>query len=176
MVAVHWRSSTPAAMRYSQTKHASRWVDPNTNEAVTISKGSLYIPLSWYFKRTGEPRIYEWERIVDEHKQLANGWTKRELNAMKQFLNGELLILDGLLRLMPSPVKAISVNMTVLATSDHLARVEEHIAAGRLPILKETTKQQLIKSAEAYERREYGDLLKSQSRGKAADDQQHRLF
>lgn len=66
--------------------------------------------------------------------------------------------------------------MTVSATEDHLARVEKHIAAGRLPILKETTKQQLIKNAEAYERREYGDLLESQSRDKAADDQRQRLF
>ncbi|MFQ5474098.1 MAG: competence protein CoiA family protein [Dehalococcoidia bacterium] len=163
-------------MRYSRTKHASRWNDPETNAAVTIPKGSMCIPLDWYFKRVGEPRVYEWERIVAEHEQLSNGWTKQELNAMKQFLHGELLILDGLLRLMPSPAEEIKVDMTVSATKDHLARVEKHIAAGRLPILKETTKQQLIKNAEAYESRKYGGLLESQSRGKTAGDQQHRLF
>ena len=162
-------------MRYSRTTHASRWQDPDTNEAVTIPTGSLCIPLNWYFTSPGKPWIYEWERIIDEHEQLANGWTKQELNAMKQFLSGDLLILDGLLRVMPSPVGKISVNLTVSATRDHLARVEQHVAAGRLPILKEQTKEELISSAEAYERREYGDLLESQSRQKASD-QQPRLF
>lgn len=115
-------------------------------------KGALCIPLNWYFKRTGEPRAHEWERIINEHAQLANGWTKQELTAMKDFLNGELLILDGSLRVMPAPIGKISVNMTVSATKDHLARVEQHVAAGRLPILQESTKAQLISGAEAYEK------------------------
>ncbi|MGW8257834.1 MAG: hypothetical protein ACWGMZ_10150 [Thermoguttaceae bacterium] len=161
-------------MRYSRTTHASRWQDPDTNETVTIPKGSLYIPLDWYFKSPGKSRIYEWEKIIDEHKQLANGWTKQELNAMKNFLNGELLIIDGFLRVMPSPIKEISVNMTVSATRDHLARVEQHVAAGRLPILQESTKVQLINMAEAYEKSQYGSLLADQ--GKVPSDQQRQFF
>lgn len=163
-------------MRYGRTKHASRWQDPSTNDVFTIPKGALYIPLNWYFKRTGEPRVYEWERIIDEHEQLANGWTRQELTAMKNFLNGELLILDGSLRVMPAPVGKISVNMTVSATRDHLARLEHHVAAGRIAILKDSTKEEFISSAEAYERREYGDLLEHQSRKSETPDQQQHLF
>jgi len=161
-------------MRYSQTRHASRWQDPDTNEIVTIPKGALCIPLNWCFKRTGESPVHEWERIIDEHAQLANGWTKQELTAMKDFLNGELLILDGSLRVMPAPVEKINVKMTVSATRDHLVRLERHVAAGRIPILKDSTKEQLLKGAEAYERSQYGGLLASQR--KAPRDQQHQLF
>ena len=161
-------------MRFSRTKHASRWHDPETNEVVTIPKGALCIPLDWYFKRTGEPRVHEWERIIDEHEQLTNGWTKPELVAMKEFVHGELVILDGSILVMPAPAEKINVNMTVSATKDHLARVEQHVAAGRLPILPESTKAQLIRGAEAHERSQYGGLLASQQ--KAPRDQQHRLF
>lgn len=45
-------------MRYSRTRHVSRWQDPETSTAATVPKGTLCIPLNWYFKRTGEPRVY----------------------------------------------------------------------------------------------------------------------
>lgn len=163
-------------MRFSRTKHASYWKDSDTHEDFTIPKGSLCIPLDWYFKKPGEPRVYEWERIIKEHEQLANGWTKPELNGMRDFLRGELWILDGLLRIMPSPIGDISLNMTVSAAKDHLARAEKHIAAGRLPILKEATKERLIESAEAFERREYGGLLQHRQKGHAGDSRQQQLF
>ena len=162
--------------RFSKTKHASRWNNPVTNTTYLIPRGAICIPLDWYFKQSGNPRVYEWERIVDEHEQIANGWTKRGLETMQQFLKGEAVILDGLLRVMPSPPGAIKLEMTVSTTRGLLAGIDGHVAAGRIPVLKDTTKQQLIKSAEDYERREYGDLLENQRRGNRTSDQQRELF
>ena len=95
---------------------------------------------------------------------------------MRDFFRGKLLILDGLLRLMPSPIENISVTMTVSAAMDHLARAEKHIAAGRLPILKETTKKRLIQNAETFETREYGCLLQHREKGHVSDPRQQSLF
>ena len=144
--------------RYKRTEHASRWNDPETNIPATFPKDSICMPLNWYFTQTGKPPVDEWKRIVDQHPQVANGWTKDELDAMRQFLSGKIMILDGFLRLMPSPPEKIKVEMTASDMRAKLDRVEEHIAAGRIPILKETTKQQLLKNAEAYEKRRYGDV------------------
>lgn len=113
---------------------------------------------------------------MDEDPQIANGWTRDELVAMQASLNGQPMILDGLVRVMPGPADKIKVGMTISATRGLLARVEEHIVAGRVPLLKEATKQQFIKSAESYERGEFGDLLQNQLRRKQSANREQRLF
>jgi hypothetical protein len=162
--------------RYAKTKHASQWIDPETTANAIVPTASICIPLDWCFKQPGKPSVPEWEKILDRHPQIANGWTKSTLDAMTEFLNGEPMILDGFLRVMPSRADAIGVEMIVATTRDRLAIAEEHIAAGRIPILKETTKQQLITNAEAYERRTYGELLENLSRARPLDEKQKRLF
>ena len=162
--------------RYKKTKHASQWNDPETGTATTIPRDSIYIPFIYQFVQAGKAPVSERDRIVDQHPQIANGWTKHELAEMEQLLNAEPMILDGLLRLMPSPPEKIKVRMTAQEMRTSLDRVEEHVTAGRIPILKETTKQQLVKSAEAHEREGYGDSLGNQRRGRRVDDQQQNLF
>jgi len=141
--------------RYKRTSNPSRWNDPEKNISAIIPKDSVHIPFIYQFR---QPPVNEWERIVNEHPQVANGWTKDELTDMKQLLNGELMILDGFLRLMPSPPDEIQVERTALEMRACLDRVDEHIAVGRIPILKDTTKQQLLEKAEAYEKRRYGEV------------------
>jgi hypothetical protein len=60
---------------------------------------------------------------------------------------------------MSSSADAINVKSTVSEMKTRLQRIDEHIAAGRLPILKESTKQQLLIAAVEYERRTDGRLL-----------------
>ena len=162
--------------RYERTEDASRWNDPETRGVVAIPKGSICMPLDWHFSQAGKAKVYEWERIVDELPQIANGWMKDGVDVMRRFLDGRIMILDGFLRLMPSSPERIKVNMTVTETKGHLLQVESHIAAGRIPILEDSTKQQLIKSAETHERQVYGGLLENQRLGKAVGDQQRKLF
>ena len=68
------------------------------------------------------PCVNEWERVIDELPQIANGWTKCELLAMHQFLGGEIIILDGLLRVMPTTAEKIEIEMTVSETRNRLAQ------------------------------------------------------
>lgn len=140
--------------RYDSTKHATNWHDARTLSTVNFPTGSVYLPMNWYEVRV--PRIFEWERVIDQHPELANGWTKDSLPRMEKFLNGKIIMLDGQLRLMPSAAASISVSNTVSGTRDLLAEVDVHIAAGRIPILKDSTKEHLLRSAAEYEIRTGG--------------------
>lgn len=86
---------------------------------------------------------------------MANGWTKDELLAAESFLNGKIMVIDGLLRVMPAIPKDISVRMSVAAAQAHLDKLERHIAAGRIPILKDETKTALLEKARKYESLHY---------------------
>jgi hypothetical protein len=66
----------------------------------------------------------------------------------------------GLLRILPAKAEAIPVNGTVSATENLLRLVDEHIQAGRLPILKESTKHGMLEKARQGEIRQYGRLLR----------------
>lgn len=141
--------------RFAQTKHKSVWNDPDSNAQITVPKGALCLPLDWYFGTSGD-KEHEWERLIDQHSSVANGWTKEELKTMGNFLKGKPIIIDGLLRLMPTAAEKIPVKQTVLTTENLLSRVENHISAGRLPILKESTKNLLIMKAREFEIAQYG--------------------
>ncbi|HVS36506.1 MAG TPA: hypothetical protein VMS17_13160 [Gemmataceae bacterium] len=51
------------------------------------------------------------------------------------------------------------VEMTVSAAGALLAQADRHIKAGRIPVLKETTKARIIGLAEEYEQQTYGRVL-----------------
>ena len=98
--------------------------------------------------------------MIDQHPLIANGWTKPELIATEQFLRGTILVVDGLLPVMPSGPKDIQVKMTEAVTRAHLARIDGHTAAGRVPILKGETKAALLEKARQYEQQHYGKRRK----------------
>ncbi|QDV43936.1 hypothetical protein Enr13x_37960 [Stieleria neptunia] len=157
--------------RFDKTKHASRWMI--NWKPVTIAKNTPCIALNWYTKPVGEPRIYERDQIVNHHPVLANGWSAVELVRMERFTNGRAIILDGLVRVMPAPLEQITVEMSVSAAREHIAHVEEHIQAGRMPVLKDATKAELISRAEQYEVKQYGT---PRPRPQKSKDVQARLF
>ena len=144
--------------RYSFTAHSTSWNHPQSQSVLTIPKGSAYLPMNWY--QVGVPRIFEWERIIDQHAELANGWTKETLPRMERFLNGKIIVLDGQLRLMPSAAASIAVVNTVAETVAIIAELETHAAAGRIPIPKDSTKELLLRAAEQFEERTSGRRIR----------------
>ena len=151
-------------------------MDPQHGDVVTMPKGTVCLPLTWRFKSSGKDWENEWERVISNHPGLSIGWTKNELINTRDILAAKIIILDGYLRLMPSPADAIDVKSAVSEMKTRLQRIDEHVAAGRLPLLKESTKQQLLKAAEDYERRTYGRLLSEPAQLRKKNDPQKSLF
>lgn len=141
--------------RFSKLEHPTFWIDPSTGKRIRIEKDDISIHCNWYRQQKLGTKEFEWERLIDHHSPIENGWTKLEIIATEQFLNGTIIIVDGLLRVMPSAPKDIEVKMTEAATQVHLNRIDGHIAAGRVPILKDETKEALLEKARQYEERHY---------------------
>ncbi len=154
-------------LRYEKLPHASKWIDPETGGTVLVPTDALAIPLDWYFQRSGKPNVQEWERIIDSHSELANGWTKDELLAAQKFLVGKIMVIDGFVRIMPSLPSNIPVEMSVSSAKTQLESIERHGAAGRVPILKDETKAALLEKAKKFEADRSGPQL-----GRRTDPQQ----
>jgi hypothetical protein len=107
---------------------------------------------------------YDHDTLIERHPEIANGWTKEWMRQMKGFLSGTAVILGGLLRVLPAPADAIPVTRTVSATEHFLEMAEGHIRAGRLPVLKNSTKEGLLEKARQYEIKEYGRPLRLEVR------------
>jgi hypothetical protein len=145
-------------------KHPTKWVVPGTGQTVTYPKWTEYIWLR-YGTRTGtnqQDTQWDHDTLIDRFPDIANGWTKEGLRQMKDLLCGRAIILGGLLRVLPHSADAILVNRTVSATEHLLRFAEEHIQVGRLPVLKEKTKQSLIDKARQYEVKEFGRPLRQE--------------
>jgi hypothetical protein len=145
-----------------KVKHPTRWMNPATGQIVTYPTWTEYIWLR-YGTRMGSDRretVWDYDRVIDHHPEIANDWTKESLRRMEDFLHGKVVILGGLLRVLPIPADIIRVNRTVSATQQTLQEAEDHIQAGRLPILKDTTKQSLLEKARQHEISQYGRPLR----------------
>ena len=137
-------------------------MNPATGQIVTYPTWTEYIWLR-YGTRMGSDRretVWDYDRVIDHHPEIANDWTKESLRRMEDFLHGKVVILGGLLRVLPIPADIIRVNRTVSATQQTLQEAEDHIQAGRLPILKDTTKQSLLEKARQHEISQYGRPLR----------------
>jgi hypothetical protein len=142
--------------RFDRLQHPSQWNDPEADSPTIIQKDAVAIHCCWYTKIPGRTSVFEWERLLERHAAVANGWTKSELLAAEAFLNGKIMLIDGLLRVMPASPDDIQVNMPVAAASACLEKLEAHIAAGRIPILKDKTKAALVEKARKYEEVQWG--------------------
>jgi hypothetical protein len=136
------------------------WHDPEDGARIRIEKDQISIHCNWYRQQGLRAKEFGWERLIDQHPLIANGWTKPELIATEQFLRGTILVVDGLLRVIPSAPQDIHVPMTEGVARAHLTRIDGHIAAGRVPILKEETKAALLEKARQYEQQHYGKRRK----------------
>ena len=79
---------------------------------------------------------------------------------MKDSFCGQAVILGGLLRVLPHAAFVTQAKGTVSATEHFLRMAEVHIQAGRVPVLKASTKERLLEKAREGELRQYGRLLR----------------
>jgi hypothetical protein len=156
-------------------KHDTKWLNPVTSHVVTYPKRTEYIKLNYAHWNAGDSQSkwYDYDLLIDHHPEIANGWTKDGLRHMKNLFNGTAIILGGLLRVLPAPATSISVNLSVGSTEQLLALAEGHIRAGRLPVLKDSTKEGLIEKAKLREMQLYGRLIRPelQQNGMRSDKQ-----
>ncbi len=143
-------------------KHDTRWFDPGLGRAVTYGKWTEYIKVNYYTYKMGDSqnKRRDHDNVIDRHPEIANAWTKEGLRQMLDFFCGTAVILGGLLRVLPSPAASIPVQGTVSATEHLLRLADGHIQAGRLPVLKDSTKEGLLEKARQGEISQYGRLLR----------------
>ena len=158
-------------------KFPTRWYLPNTTEIVTYPKWTEYIKLNYqrWIKGHSDKKWHDYELVIDNHPDIANGWTREDLAQMKEFLSGTAIILGGLLRVLPSAADKLGANQTVAATTRLLELAEQHIKAGRLPILKASTKDAILQKAKEREAWLYGNSSKGKQ-PTILDDKQKSLF
>lgn len=81
---------------------------------------------------------------------------------MEEFFSGQPVILNGRLRILPHAAFANQVKGTVSATEQLLCPADDHIKAGRLPVLKDATRQGLLEKAHQWEINQYGRPLRQE--------------
>jgi hypothetical protein len=87
------------------------------------------------------------DEIIESFGDIANGWTKSDLNDMQQLLRGTPVVLDGCLRVMPAlpgDVRWRSSGVSPLAVYSLMSQADGHARAGRIPLLKESTKRAIV--------------------------------
>jgi hypothetical protein len=159
-------------------KHDTQWIEPGTGRVVSYPKWTEYIKLNYMHWRRGDSqnKWYDYDLVIGRHPDIANGWTKDGLRQMKDFLGGTVIILGGLLRVLPSPASSIPTPPSVSSAEHLLAIAEGHILAGRLPVLKQTTKTGLIEKARKHEMQFYPDSGSRERRQNQSSDAQRSLF
>ena len=155
-------------------KYDTKWIDLASGQIVTFPKWTEYIKVNYYTYKVGDSqnKKRDHDKLIDQHPDLANGWTKEGLRQMKDLFAGTAIILGGLLRVLPMPARSIPVNRSVSSTKYLLSLAEEHIRTGRLPVLKDNTKSGLIDKAKQYEMQTYGSLLQPVARSGSSEPQQ----
>jgi hypothetical protein len=150
-----WASKSPIW----KLRHPTKWLQDG--QTVIYPEWTEYIKLNYYHYTVGdsENKRLDYDNVIDHHTDIANGWTKESLRQMKEFFCGQAIVLGGLLRVLPHEAFATLAKGTVSATEYLLGLAESHIQAGRLPVLKDSTKQGLIEAARQREIQEYGRPL-----------------
>ena len=160
-------------------KHETKWIDPVTGGMVTYAKWTEYIKLNYAHWKVGDSpnKSYDYELLIDRHPDICNGWTKDGLRQMKDFFGGTAIILRGLLRLLPAPVALMPANQSVSSTEHLLALADGHVRAGRLPVLKDSTKALLIGNGKPGETKLYGRRVGAEAQERTMrSDEQRSLF
>ncbi len=139
-------------------KHPTKWLE--AGQTVTYPKWAEYIWLRYGTRTDRRGTLWDYEKVIDRLPGIANGWTSEGLHQMKEFFCGQAVILGGLLRVLPHPAFVTQAKGTVSATEHLLRLADGHIQAGRLPVLKDATKQGLLEKARAWEVSQYGGVLR----------------
>lgn len=160
-----WRGKQP----WRLTDNPSRWRNPESGSEYLIPAKSLYLPMNYRWR--GHPGSV-WSDVIARHGEIANGWSAAELAEMRNLLTATPMILDGRLRLMPARAENMKVEHTATTIRGWIAKTEGHMQAGRIPLLKPSTLEVLVKRAEDHEIKRYGRRLSPTQN----EDQQQKLF
>ena len=155
LAADRWQGKQP----WRLTDNPSRWRDPTTGCVYTLPAKSLYLPMNYKWNKSDG---CVWSDVIRDQDGLANGWTESELTDMKRLLNGMPMILNGRLRVMPSPANQMQVEHTVSTIQQWIGKADAHMQAGRIPLIKSGTFEALVDQAKKREIEMYGKLLKPQ--------------
>jgi Competence protein CoiA-like family len=138
----------PGKPPWQLTRHASVWLEADGREKRILPRKTLYVPLDYCLvdrgKNTKRPVWYD---VIRKHPEIANGWTEPALREMIELLNGTPMILGGLLRLMPSRAEQIVVRHNNDRVRRLLHELDGHVRAGRIPVVKESTRSLLLERA-----------------------------
>lgn len=151
-----WASKPP----WKNTPFSSEWIDPRLGIKVHYAASAPYLPVHCSWANQREKRNWPvWWDIISHYPELANGWTQAEMQAMQALLGGFPLILGGYLRLLPARARDMKVQEGVEVVADLLQRAKEHSRAGRIPLLKEETRQLILEQAKGNETTRLGGFL-----------------
>jgi hypothetical protein len=151
------RNRWPGKQPWRLTDWPSRWM--RSGQVRLLPKKTICIPAGYDWALPSGERHPVWSEIIAEHAQIANGWTNAELTKMRDLLHGIPMILDGELRVMPSPSHLIDVKQSAAAVRSLLSAADSHAVAGRIPALKDETRAALIQRAEQFEIDRFGAKL-----------------
>jgi competence protein CoiA len=144
-----WESKKP----YQLMSHPTKWIDVPNDTLITLPKGTPFIRLAYRIREHGKDWRDQTEIIIEDYPCLAAGWTLKELHDMAFFLDAKTIIISGQLTLMPSAADKIRVAGGRSRTQLVLDKCEAHIKAGRLPMLKERTKNDILRRADETDAR-----------------------
>jgi competence protein CoiA len=141
---------------YYAMRHPTRWIDAARGKTLLVPKGTPCMPLNWRWKSPDGDRPF-FHDIIDNFPELCLGWTKSELQSMLDLLSASPVMFEGRLRVMPQ-ADLRRVAMTTSAAKTMLALAEQHILAGRVPVLKDQTKVKILRLAQENEQQRYGKI------------------
>jgi len=139
-----WSSNRPAR---ETMPFQTRWCRADTSVEHVLERHKSYLPLNYFWRLTDGRKESAVDRVIAHCPEIANGWTTEEIAAMRRGLGGFVAILDGLLRLVPSSCEELSRRPAKSEPPDFPSRVDSHIAAGRIPVLQEKTRAEIVRLA-----------------------------
>lgn len=137
-----WEANCP----YDPIAYPTKWLTPSGQEII-IPVGTMALRMSSPVECRNRPFT---DVLIDRSPEIANGWTKESLHEMEGLLTGTPVIFEGLLRVLPALPKAMNVRMLPRTAWDLWPKAEEHMKRGRIPVLKETTKDRILSLSEQY--------------------------
>lgn len=147
-----WENTKP----YHWMKHRTNWINPADGSTLTLPNGVEFIPLTKQFSVRGGPWEWQYETIINQYPEIAAGWTKGEVEWMQEFLSADPVILAGRMRMVPFSAEMIKADRSRSSLQFFLEKLEGHIKAGRVAVVKDETKTGLVRRSEEFERKEYG--------------------
>lgn len=108
----------------------SKWIVNNHEVLYTAEEPYIQLPYVW--TASGQ---HQWEKIIQECPEIANGWTKDECKEMQLLLSGLPIIVGGYLRVVPrvpfQPPRGLGAKLA----KELVEKMRVHAHHGRIPLM-----------------------------------------